>query len=102
MHGEAKIAAEVVQARDISLRIVAEAEGFAFMQLDRMQPVAQDDLCEAARGPLTQLIGEGKDQRQVESAGGEQFELDGKWSDQRKASAAVQHMRRMRIEGNGH
>ena len=99
---EAEFAAKYCETCDVRLCIVTKAKGLTLMNLDGAQAVAQHCLGEVARGPLAQILREGKHQHAVKACCSEQVELDGQRGDERQTRSAVEHVRGMRIKGDGH
>ena len=68
---EAKFVTEGLQRVDSGFCVVAEAEVFAFVKLDDMKTIAQDEGCEVSSAELAELLGEGKDDRGIDACIGQ-------------------------------
>ncbi len=65
MNAEAKVAAQPRKIGDVCLRVMAEAEGLAFVDLDGVKPGMQDTGSEVLGGPMSKLFVEGKHEDQI-------------------------------------
>jgi len=64
---EAQFAAECFETLDASLRVMAEAEVFAFMEFGDVQGLLQDAGSEGTGRHLRELFGEGQDEYDIDS-----------------------------------
>lgn len=100
--GEAEVLAKLGEAGDVGFGLMTEAESFAFVDFDGMEGVAQDGLGEVAGRPTAEVVGEGKDEDEVETGSGEELQLFSQRRDERKARGGVEDVRGVGIEGDGY
>ena len=99
--GEAEFLTEAAEVGDVGFGVVAEAEGFAFVDFYGVECVGQDRLGEVVGGPEAEVGVEGKDEDEVEAGGGEEGQLFGEWGDEGKAWAVVKDVGGVGVEGDG-
>jgi len=97
---KSEIFPQAFEAGNVCLSIVAEAEGLAFVDLESVQAIGEDALCELLGAPEAEVGVEGKNEREVEASLGEESEFFGQRGDEREPGTIVQDVGRVRIKSD--